>query len=212
MNKLVIIGAGSFASEVGNLAAETGAWQVTAFVDTRLSKGDSGSLDGLPILSLADSVELAGNHQATCALGTTHRSSSISAAEAVGFHFTSIVHPLAHIPASVNIAYGVIIGPGVIIGHACVLGAYTIVNRGVLIGHHTNIGALSILAPGANIAARVNIAERCYIGMGSMVLDGRSVATQAVVGAGAVVTRDVAKRTQVLGMPAKVVKNNIDGL
>ena len=47
--------------------------------------------------------------------------------------------------------------------------------------------------------------------MGAIVLDHVTIGAHAVVAAGAVVTRDVPDRVQVMGMPAKVTRENIDG-
>ena len=47
--------------------------------------------------------------------------------------------------------------------------------------------------------------------MGAVVLDGLTVGRQTVIGAGAVVTRDVPDCVQVVGLPAKIVKENIRG-
>jgi serine acetyltransferase len=80
----------------------------------------------------------------------------------------------------------------------------------VSIGHHTTIGRSSI-QPGANIAGAGSIGEGAYIGMGAIVLDHINVGAHAVVGAGAVVTHDVPDHTQVMGIPARVVKENIEG-
>jgi acetyltransferase EpsM len=86
------------------------------------------------------------------------------------------------------------------------------VNRGCLIGHHTAIADFCTISPGANIAGSVKIGEGTYVGMGAIVLDHITIGTGCVVGAGAVVTRDVSDRVQVTGIPAKVSKENIDGL
>ncbi|ESQ17133.1 MAG: NeuD/PglB/VioB family sugar acetyltransferase [Thiohalocapsa sp. PB-PSB1] len=209
---LLIVGAGSFASEVGNLARETGRFEPVAFLDTRLDYAGGKSLDGLPVLSLATVEDLALKPAAVCALGTTLRGDDLAHVLPLGLEFTTLIHPTAHIPESVELEPGVIIGAGVIVGHATTIGSHAIVNRGALIGHHTQIGTLAIVSPGANVAARVSIGERVYLGIGAIVIDGRSVGERCVVGAGAVVVRDLPERVQAVGMPARIVKKDIDGL
>jgi acetyltransferase-like isoleucine patch superfamily enzyme len=58
--------------------------------------------------------------------------------------------------------------------------------------------------------APIRIGRGVWIGAGAMVLQGVTVGDDAVVGAGAVVTRDVAPRTLVAGVPARVVRH-LDG-
>lgn len=45
-----------------------------------------------------------------------------------------------------------------------------------------------------------------YVGTGVIILPGVTVGERSIVGAGAVVTRDVAKGTVVVGVPAKILK------
>ena len=47
--------------------------------------------------------------------------------------------------------------------------------------------------------------------MGALVLDRISVGSHSIVGAGAVVTKDVPDNVQVVGAPAKIVNENIEG-
>lgn len=51
----------------------------------------------------------------------------------------------------------------------------------------------------------VTIGDRVFIGAGAIVNMGVTIGDEAVVGAGAVVTADVAARTVVAGVPARVV-------
>jgi acetyltransferase-like isoleucine patch superfamily enzyme len=53
---------------------------------------------------------------------------------------------------------------------------------------------------------RVSIKHGSYIGTGAILLPGITLGGESVVGAGAVVTHDVATRTVVVGVPAKVKK------
>jgi acetyltransferase-like isoleucine patch superfamily enzyme len=67
------------------------------------------------------------------------------------------------------------------------------------------------ISPGSNIAGRVSIGEGAYVSIGAIVLDRMTIGSHSVIGAGAVVTKDVAERVQVMGVPARVTKENIDG-
>jgi maltose O-acetyltransferase len=47
--------------------------------------------------------------------------------------------------------------------------------------------------------------------MGATLLDRISIGSHSVVAAGAVVTRDVPEKVQVQGVPARVVKEGVEG-
>ncbi len=55
------------------------------------------------------------------------------------------------------------------------------------------------------------IGEATYIGMRAIVIDHITIGAHSVVGAGAVVTMDVPDHVLVVGMPARIVKENIAG-
>lgn len=76
---------------------------------------------------------------------------------------------------------------------------------------YTTIGDYVTISPGANIAGCVTIGEGTYIGMGAIILSYIKIGSHSVVGAGAVVTKDVPDNVQVLGIPARITKENITG-
>jgi len=210
--KLLILGTGFFAQEVRVLAQETSQFEVEAFVENWKIENCEKTLVGLPIRWVDHIADLVPSHRVICALGTTHRDGFIKQAYELGFQFATIVHPTAHIPAESSIGEGSILGVGSVVAAYTSIGRHVQVNRGCLIGHHTAIADFCTISPGANIAGSVNIGEGTYVGMGAIVLDHITIGNRCVVGAGAVVTRDVPDRVQVTGIPAKITKENIDGL
>ena len=84
------------------------------------------------------------------------------------------------------------------------------IGDGALIGHQVVIATLNHdLDPeqrGSMKAAPVTIDKNVWIGSHATVLAGVTIGEGAVVAAGAVVTKDVAPRTVVGGVPAKVIK------
>jgi acetyltransferase EpsM len=208
--KIVVLGAGSFASEAFDIIEDTGLYEVMAFLDEDREKTKNKML-GLSVVWIDDAAFLASSHKAVCALGTTHRHKFIERAQSLGFQFIRVIHPSVNLSSKSNVGEGSFINRGVIIAADTKIGNHVLVNRGSLIGHHTTIDDYATISPGANIAGYVNIGEGAYIGMGAIILDHITIGARAVVGSGAVVVRDVPACVQVMGIPAKITKTDVSG-
>ncbi len=87
---------------------------------------------------------------------------------------------------------GIYIGDRALIGHNVVIAT---------LNHHMDPAKRANLLP-----APVHIGEDAWIGSNATILPGVTIGEGAVVAAGAVVTKDVAPRTVVGGVPAKLIK------
>ncbi|MBI3966304.1 MAG: acetyltransferase [Chloroflexi bacterium] len=210
-HKLIILGTRVFAEEVTDLVEDGDEYQVVAFGENWERERCAATLLGRPIIWVDDLAALAPTHQTVCAIGTTRRSLFVRQVEQLGFDFATVVHPTARISRTSSVGAGSVISAGVIIAAHTTLGRHVIINRGCLIGHHTTIGDYVTISPGANIAGRITIGDGVYIGMGAILLDGLTVGSSSIVGAGAVVTENVPDNVQVLGIPARVTKENVAG-
>ncbi len=209
--KLIILGTGVFAEEVADLVTECEDYELVAFGENWDRARCSSPLLGLPVIWVDELAPLAVTHFAVCAIGTTHRSVFVRQAEAVNFRFATVRHPTARVSRSSTVGAGSILSVGVIIASHTTIGRHVIVNRGSLIGHHTRIGDNVTISPGANIAGRVTVGDGTYIGIGAIVLDYVTIGAGSVIGAGAVVTKDVPDHVQVMGVPARITKEGVEG-
>jgi acetyltransferase EpsM len=208
---LLVLGTRSFALEVADVAEESG-FRVAGFVENLDRERCRETLEGLPVHWIDAVGELAATHLAVCALGTTKRGLLVEQAAERGLRFATVVHPSARVSSRSGVGEGAVVGVGAVVGAHTEIGPHVIVNRGCLIGHHAVIGEYASIMSGANIAGSCRIGERTYVGMGAVVVDHVSVGAGCIVGAGAVVTEDVPERVQVVGVPARIVKRDVEGL
>lgn len=209
---LLILGNRTLAVEIADIASDIAGLEVVAFVENMDRKYCREKLEGLPILWVEELAGLAGTHSAVCGLATTHRSRFVDQVAALGIPFATLVHPGARISSKSSVDVGSILSPGVVIASHTHLGRHVFVNRGVLIGHHTRIGDYVTIQPGVNIAGGCTIGDATYIGMGAAILDHMEVGSRSVVSAGSFVTRSVPDRVQVVGVPADILREGIDGM
>lgn len=209
--KLLILGTGTFAAEVADLASDLENFQVKGFVASTPPYKSGDTLLGLPVYWVDELARFAKTHVAVCALTTTHRVTFVEQARSMGMTFTRIVHPSARVSRRAILEEGIIISAGVVVSANTQISKHVILNRGGLIGHDNVIGAYSTIGPGANLAGNVTIGERTWVSMGAMVIEKINVGSQVIVGAGALVIQDVPDRVQVVGSPARIFQRDIEG-
>ena len=208
---LLVLGTYGLAAEVAELAEESG-FKVEAFVENHDRGRTRAPLQGRPVYWIAEVSARTRTTLVICSLGTTHRYRLTEQALELGFTFATVVHPRAHVSSSARVGAGTLVSAGVIVGSNSHIGDNVLVNRGALIGHDTTIGDHASIQPGSNIAGFCTIGERAWIGMSATVIERSVVGRGAIVGAGAVVTKDVPDRAKVVGVPARVVAENVEGL
>lgn len=209
--KLIILGTHVFAEEVADLVADCAEYELVAFGENWDRTRCNSPLHGLPVLWVDELRPLAATHVAICAIGTTQRSGFVKHVETMAFRFATVRHPAARVSRTSTVGLGSMLSAGVIVAAHTALGEHVIVNRGSLIGHHTTIGDFVTISPGANIAGRITIGDGTYIGMGAIILDSLKIGSGSVIGAGSLVTKDVPDNVQVMGVPARITKEGVEG-
>jgi sugar O-acyltransferase (sialic acid O-acetyltransferase NeuD family) len=211
IERVLILGTHYFAPEVLDLAADVPGISIEGFVENLDRSRTESQLEGLPVHWIEDAATLASSHLALCALGTTARRSFVEQAAGLGFRFATLAHPTARVSSRSTLGDGTIVSSGAMIATRTTIGRHVIVNRGALIGHDVVVGDYVTIGPGANIAGLSRIGDGAYVSMSAVVLDRITIGAGALVGAGAVVTRDVPPHVEVRGVPARVVKEGVEG-
>jgi sugar O-acyltransferase (sialic acid O-acetyltransferase NeuD family) len=196
--------------EIADVATSAG-HDVAGFVENLDRARCDVTVAGLPVYWIDDVPALAATHDAVCGIGTTRRSVFTDQAAERGLGFATIVHPASHVSDTAILGGGTIVGAGAVVGAYTTLGRHVMVNRGALVGHHTEIGDYVSIQAGANVAGSCRVGAATFVAMGAVVADHLTIGSQVVVGAGAVVVSDVPDRVQVVGIPARIVKEGIEG-
>ena len=107
----------------------------------------------------------------------------------------------SHVPCEATIGQGSILGYG---------GLGTVIHQRAVIGENVMIGTRVTVGGRSHERDVPIIEDDVFIGAGACVLGPVRVGRGAVIGANAVVIEDVPPRSVVAGVPAKVIRKDID--
>lgn len=210
MDKLVILGSGSFAKEVVCFINLIGEYEIVGFIDRdKALKGKK--IYGIPILG-GDIVlkKLSKNKvkKVFVAVGMSKvREELFNKACDSGLEPVSLIHPSSVIAPNVKLGRGVVVYPNATLNTEVELGDSVLINSNVSIGHDTKVGDFVNINPGANIAGKVIIKRHAFLGIGCSILQNLVIGEEAIVGGGALVRKNVPAFTTVVGVPAVPIKN-----
>lgn len=207
---LLVLGTTEFSATVAGSATEAG-YRVAGFVENLDRARCEDTLLGLPVHWIEDVEALAATHVGVCAIGTTLRSGFVKVAEGLGLRFATVIHPTAYVADTTSLGEGTYVGPHATVSGHTRIGRHVLVLAGVVIGHHVELGDFASIFMGARVAGSTTIGEATCVATGAVVIDHITVGSHSIVGAGAVVVEDVPDNVQVIGVPARVVREGITG-
>ena len=146
MKSLLILGAGSFSTEVEELARQLG-YNDIAFLDdspnTARCQPIIGKRDGVPafIQQFSSAIVALGNNEV--------RMKYTRMLLDAGYYVPVLVHPTAYVSKDATLSCGCIVRAKAVISRYVKLGTAVIINAGVIIDHDCTIGEGVHCLPGA---------------------------------------------------------------
>lgn len=131
--------------------------------------------------------------------------------KAAGYSFIQVIHRSVIVSSDVRLAEGVQLMAGSIIQPGSQIGLNTLINTQASVDHDCLVGAHVHIAPGATLCGGVTVGNGALIGAGATILQGIRIGTNSLVGAGSVVTKDVPDGVKVIGVPARVMREWLNG-
>jgi sugar O-acyltransferase (sialic acid O-acetyltransferase NeuD family) len=210
---VLILGAGPLALTVRQRLTECGNYDLKGFIQTLDPLNPVPEINGL---SVYHTVELENSiprdWRIVTAIGSTRRKTAVETLRLLGFTFESVIHPTIFRDASMRTGQGCLALPGSTFSSFLSFGDGVVTTNSVNLGHHVEVGDFSTIAQGAIVGGSACLGRQVFVGMAAAILDHLTIGDGAIVAAGAVVTKDVPPRTMVAGVPARVIRENVDPL
>lgn len=126
------------------------------------------------------------------------------------FNFATIIHPTVDVHNSNKIGKGSIVYKGAVMTTNINIGNHVIISPKCGIGHDSIIKDYASLLWNVNISGYDVIEEGTLIGSAATVIQNKTIGKSSIIGAGSVVVKNIESFATAVGVPAKVIKNNLN--
>lgn len=213
MNKIAIFGCSGFASEIVDICDALQIEEVLFLSEKELL---SNNINGISVVSEKHVYRLV-EEGFKFSIGVAEPSLRKKISQKyTGLTFVNLIHPSVTFGRLQrdNIAkcQGLTIAAGARFMSGIDIGDFVVVSLNATIGHDCRIESFVSVMPGANVSGNVWLGEEVFIGSGAVILQGSEqeklyLSKSLIVGAGAVVTKSFSDAGVVVGVPARVVKD-----
>lgn len=210
MEKLVIIGGGSFIGNLINYIESMKIYQIVGYTDIE----DHGDFFGYKYLGTDEVLQSLFNEGVkNAAIGVGNRLSDtklkqkiFSLVQDMGFNLPIIKGQNVIIHKGVSLGKGVILRDGAIIQSNVKLGNGVMIGDRAVISHDTQIGDFSQVVSGCTLGRGISIGESVFFGFNAVVTNDLTIVDGVTIGACSLVNKSCLERGLYFGIPAKFVK------
>lgn len=212
MEKLVIVGATTWAAETTLFAEENQLFEVMAYtVDKNYLVPD---FLGRPVYPMEDLEQYVDKDSVKLFISISwHQKLSdvrrikYEELKRRGFQFANLISPKAIVNCS-TIGEGNLIATGANVGYNTVIGNGNFILAQTLIAHGTTVGNDNAFAARACIGGDCKIGNQNYIGLNATIFNEVQIGFKNIIGGGAVLKQSISDFTIVSAIESKVKKTN----
>jgi sugar O-acyltransferase (sialic acid O-acetyltransferase NeuD family) len=209
MNRLIIVGGGSFGRElfswVSDLIQNGAEYSLVGFLDNNLE-----SLEGynypIPILGTIENYTPQADDLFILGISDPRdKEKIVDNLEAKGAKFISLIHPTAIVAKNVLVGKGSILCPRVVVSCDATIGNFVSINIAATIGHDAKVADYCTINCHSDIMGFSVLKKGAFLGSHAAILPSSEIGEYAKVGAGSVVLRKVQPNVSVMGVPAREI-------
>lgn len=206
MNGLVIVGAGGFARETAQAAADAGEFKVLGHLDDNPALHGT-EVDGVPVLGGCDLVHELPDARVVICVGNpgdyAARARLVRRLALPADRYATVVHPTASVSKSSTVGPGSVLLAHCALTAAVQVGAHVAVMPQVVLTHDDVVEDCATLASGVRLGGGARLERGAYVGSGALVREGTVVGAWSLIGMGSTVLGDVPPGEVWVGSPAR---------
>lgn len=213
MDKIVIVGGGSFIGNLINYIESMNQFEIIGYTDVQ----NHGCFWGVPYLgddSILESLYREGVTNAAIGIGnrlsdTSLKQKIINNVKSMGYKFPVIRGTNVIIHKGVTIGEGTILRDACIIQANCTIGNFVMIGDRAVISHDTKIGNFSQIVSGCVLGRGITIGNSVFFGFNAIVTNDLTIADGCTIGALSIVNKNCLIKGVYFGQPA-VLKKEYD--
>lgn len=210
MEKIVIIGGGSFIGNLINYIEVMNRFEIVGYTDII----DHGNFWNVPYLgndSILSDLYVRGVTEAALAIGnrlsdTVIKQKVVNYAKTIGFEFPVIKGTNVIVHKGVEVGEGTILRDACIIQANCKIGNFAMIGDRAVISHDTSIGNYSQVVSGCVLGRNITVGNSVFFGFSAVVTNNLTIVDGCTIGALSMVNKDCLTKGLYLGQPATLKK------
>lgn len=212
---MLIIGAGGYAKELLELVEAEYGYNSIAFFDNTSDNQLRFLFDSYEIIKSLNAAQsffkTSNSFEFVLGVGGPYNREKLHhLITSIGGKVKTLISKKATVGSySVSIGQGTTIMQGSIITNNISIGRGCLININSTISHDSVIGDFVEISPSANILGGCIIGNFTIIGSNATILPNVKIGDNCIIGAGSVVLKDIPKNSVVVGVPGRVINQNL---
>ena len=206
MEKIVIIGGGSFIGNLINYIDSMNRFEIVGYTDVQ----DHGTFFNVNYIgddSILETLFKQGVKNAAIGIGnrlsdTSLKQQVIANAKSIGFQFPVIKGTNVIIHKGVEIGEGTILRDACILQSNCKIGDFAMIGDGAVISHDTKVGNFSQVVTGCVLGRGITIGNSVFFGYNTVVTNDLTIVDGCTIGAMSLVNKNCLTKGLYFGQPA----------
>lgn len=210
--KTILVGAGEHGAQTYHILKYLKRYELVGFIDDNPAKHGT-EYCGHKVLggeSVLRDLRREGVEGGIVAIGDNYRRAEYTQKlAALGFEIINAIHPQTMIDETVTLGKGLIVEMGVAVHPLAKIGNCVFLGGSCVVSHHSVVEENVLIGGGVVFGGNVHVGRNTVVGVGAVLQPHIRIGADVVIGIGAAVVDDLPDNVVAVGVPAKIIRQNI---